>query len=286
MAIIRTDDKHYKAIADSLRNFYENDNTYTPGELPGAVAQGLDDAYTAGKLEGGDGAGYEQGVIQGEKNAYDAFWDDFQQNGQRTVYNSAFGGQWTANTFKPKYPLRPTNIYMMFFSNTADTIKIPDFVEFCRENNVVLDLSNAVGNGNYALAALHTNHFGVLDFSCSSDTSKTLSLPYLFYSHGNADGVKVIDEFICSERTVFNVNTLQHATQLEEVTFTGEIASDNFNVSTCTKLTHDSLMSIINTLKDYSSTTTTKTCTLGATNLAKLTDAEKAIATQKGWTLA
>jgi hypothetical protein len=32
--------------------------------------------------------------------------------------------------------------------------------------------------------------------------------------------------------------------------------------------------------------TTTKTLTLGATNLAKLTDEEKAIATNKGWTLA
>ena len=31
---------------------------------------------------------------------------------------------------------------------------------------------------------------------------------------------------------------------------------------------------------------TTKTCTLGAANLANLTDADKAIATQKGWTLA
>ena len=31
---------------------------------------------------------------------------------------------------------------------------------------------------------------------------------------------------------------------------------------------------------------TTKTITLGATNLAKLTEGEKAIATGKGWTLA
>jgi hypothetical protein len=32
--------------------------------------------------------------------------------------------------------------------------------------------------------------------------------------------------------------------------------------------------------------TTTKTLTIGSTNLAKLTDAEKKIATDKGWTLA
>ena len=50
-----------------------------------------------------------------------------------------------------------------------------------------------------------------------------------------------------------------------------------------TALTHDSLMSIINNL---ATVTTTQTLTLGSTNLAKLTDTEKAIATNKGWTLA
>jgi hypothetical protein len=47
-------------------------------------------------------------------------------------------------------------------------------------------------------------------------------------------------------------------------------------------LTHDSLMVVINGLQ----TVTGKTLTLGTTNLAKLTDAEKKVATDKGWTLA
>jgi surface protein len=65
------------------------------------------------------------------------------------------------------------------------------------------------------------------------------------------------------------------------------IAPKNISVavsfSSCTKLTHDSLMSIINNL---ATVTSTITLTLGSTNLAKLTSAEKAIATNKGWTLA
>ena len=46
-------------------------------------------------------------------------------------------------------------------------------------------------------------------------------------------------------------------------------------------------MSIINCLKDYSTDTsgTSHTVTLGTTNLAKLTDEQKAIATEKGWSL-
>ena len=53
-----------------------------------------------------------------------------------------------------------------------------------------------------------------------------------------------------------------------------------------TKLTHDSLMNIINNLYDIA----TKGCqpqqlVLGSTNLAKLTEEEIAIATNKGWTV-
>lgn len=48
-------------------------------------------------------------------------------------------------------------------------------------------------------------------------------------------------------------------------------------------LTHDSLMVVINGLQTVIST---QTLTLGSTNLAKLTDEEKQIATDKGWTLA
>lgn len=55
------------------------------------------------------------------------------------------------------------------------------------------------------------------------------------------------------------------------------------DLSPCTKLTHDSIMVVINSLQTV---TTTQKLTLGATNLAKLTDEEKKVATDKGWTLA
>ena len=61
----------------------------------------------------------------------------------------------------------------------------------------------------------------------------------------------------------------------------------NFNCSVSfsdsENLTHDSLMVVINGLQTV---TTTQTLTLGPANLAKLTDEEKKIATDKGWTLA
>ena len=61
----------------------------------------------------------------------------------------------------------------------------------------------------------------------------------------------------------------------------------NFNANiifkNCPVLSHDSLVRIINNLM---TTTSTKKLTLGATNKAKLTDEEIAIATNKGWTIA
>lgn len=57
----------------------------------------------------------------------------------------------------------------------------------------------------------------------------------------------------------------------------------SLNLSYSENLTHDSLMVVINGLQTV---TTTQTLTLGSTNLAKLTEADKKIATDKGWTLA
>ena len=58
----------------------------------------------------------------------------------------------------------------------------------------------------------------------------------------------------------------------------------DLDLSDCVNLTHDSLMNVINEAADV--TTSPKTLTLGTKNLNKLTDEEKAIATNKGWTLA
>ena len=62
---------------------------------------------------------------------------------------------------------------------------------------------------------------------------------------------------------------------------------ENFDLSSCPKLTVDSLMNVINQAADLNSLGITgKTMTLGSENLAKLTDAQKAVATSKGWSLA
>lgn len=82
-------------------------------------------------------------------------------------------------------------------------------------------------------------------------------------------------------------NAFIGATALQNITFEGTIPI-SVSFKDCTLLTHDSLMSIINALKDYSEdeSGTIYTLTLGTTNQEKLTDEEMAMVTQKGWSLA
>lgn len=57
----------------------------------------------------------------------------------------------------------------------------------------------------------------------------------------------------------------------------------NLDIHYSTKFEREDLLVILNNLETV---TSSKTLTMGATNLAKLTDEDKAIATNKGWTLA
>ena len=219
----------------------------------------------------------------GAKSEYDKFWDAIQQNGNRTNYQAAGFHYMTAETFRPKYDIRPTTMQYMFYNNGwQGTLIIPDFVEHCKDCGIVFDTSKCAGFLN-SLGMLKTRRLGVIDCSSMQNPAQQGNIWY-----GNNGYLQTIDELVSAETSAWNSNSFQHATGLINMTVTGVIGTNNFNVSYCTQLTKESLMSIINCLKDYSEDTsgTKWVCTLGTTNLAKLTDAEKAIATEKGWTLA
>ncbi len=71
---------------------------------------------------------------------------------------------------------------------------------------------------------------------------------------------------------------------LEEVQL-GQDWNMSLRLDVSTNLTVDSMVAMFNSLKDLTDDTA-KTLTLGSTNLAKLTDEQKAIAINKNWTLA
>ena len=81
---------------------------------------------------------------------------------------------------------------------------------------------------------------------------------------------------------VFNMNGMfYNCSNLKSILMTN--IGVNLDISASTKFERTDLLVILNNLKTVTSATT---LTMGATNLAKLTDEDKAIAINKGWTLA
>lgn len=83
------------------------------------------------------------------------------------------------------------------------------------------------------------------------------------------------------ERTTGLGTAFYECTNLKELKFYNIIS--DIDLHYCTKMTREALVEVLNNLARV---TAISTCTLGETNLAKLTDEDKAIATNKGWTLA
>ena len=197
----------------------------------------------------------EQKVFDaGKKAEYDRFWDAFQNNGNRLNYNYAFclgtawgQGGWDDTIYNPKYPITVTGQ-----NNLSNTFYYAEKISDTKVEVSVAKLGTAQ-NGNMV-----STFFG-------------------------AKGLVTIRKLTVDESVSFS-NTFGGCIALENLTMGGTIGQNGFNVSESTKLTHDSLMSILNALE--AKTEGTWTVTLGTENLAKLTDAEKAIATEKGWTLA
>ncbi len=109
------------------------------------------------------------------------------------------------------------------------------------------------------------------------DTSKVTNMSYMLYNCSNLTSIPQLDT-----SKVMDMNSMfYNCYNLEEIHMTG--MKVKFNISSSTKFTESALVEILNNL---ATVTSTQTLTMGSTNLAKLTDAEKAIATNKGWTLA
>ena len=215
----------------------------------------------------------------GKKAEYDRFWDAYQQNGNRVRYRMAFAGPaWAgAGLLPPKYPIAleagVTTQEGMFSSFNAWGKSRYDMAEVCKK----IDFSTVT----YATRIFHS----AMCENITCDFSSAVSLEQTF-SLGNGGNIDNVTLKVTDKVTSFG-QTFAYCSTICTLTFTEDsVIAANLSLSDCINLTHDSLMSVINALKNLSGTGTTKTLTLGTANLAKLTDAEKAIATQKGWTLA
>ena len=156
--------------------------------------------------------------------------------------------------------------------------------------------------------------FNYMFSSCSAlvdvpvyDTSSTESFYYMFgdctglkkapklnttgatefkYMFAYCESLETVEELDISGGTSFTY-LFRNCYALKNLTIKGSINA-SLELSQSTKLTHESLMSVINALTDTSELDANKTykLTIGSTNLGKLTTEEQAIITNKGWTIA
>lgn len=110
------------------------------------------------------------------------------------------------------------------------------------------------------------------------DTSNVLEMYNMF---GLCKKLTTVPPFDVSK--VYNLGIIfEKCSSLEEIHMININA--DLNIAASTRFTREALLEIIGNLK--AQTSGNKTLTMGSTNLDKLTDADKKIATDKGWTLA
>ena len=271
MAKVLTDSQHYTDIANAIREKNGETTQYKPSEMATAIqaieSGGADFSEVEYKLSNGY-TDYSY-MFYGLDQMTEVPDEILQNTGSGTNFRYMFYGCSSLTTI-PQLDTSSGTDHIYMFSGCSSLTAIPQ-----------LDTSNSTA-------------FSYMFTGCSSlttipqlDTSSGTTFVYMFSGCSKVVTIGGIDLTNAANGSAIN-SMFNKCTALENITINGTIKMTGLSFSPCTLLTHDSLMSIINAFYDYAAEGSTVTCklTLGSTNLAKLTDAEKAIATQKGWTLA
>ena len=218
----------------------------------------------------------EQRVFDaGKKAEYDAFWDSFQQNGNRTNYRYGFSGSgWVTETLKPKHVCTPTDAIGMFFlcgyqsgEGMVDFREIADKFDFSKVTDATQVFYSA--GIDYITA----------DFSSATSLSDTFNCGFI-------SRTTTITLKVTPVTTNFN-NTFHYAHALRNLTFTddSEIACGGLNLKDSPNLTKESIISVINALSD-NTTDLTVTFSQTAVNNAFTAEEWNALkATKQNWSI-
>lgn len=254
MANVLVNDASLQDIADAIREKNGTEETYKPAEMGAAVRA----------IESGD-------------NFYDAFWDAYQENGNRKDYINAFGTSstganiWNDSNFKPKYDIKPRDAASMFYNS-----KITDLVKILEEQGVVFDTSQVTGNTTYM--------FGQCSELTTVPPIDFTSAKYLTGCFMNCKKLKKITLLNFHSDIQIKNNPFGVCEALEELVITGEIGM-SVSLVQSPLLNNTSVQNIIDCLADMTGQTA-QTLTLHTDVKAKLTETQIAAITGKNWTLA
>lgn len=226
MGAIVTDDRHYKNIANNIREKTGSEETFTPEEM----SEGVSEVYEAGK-----------------KSQHDEFMDNYMKNmsdGGEAYYLFS-GSCWNGETFYPTRDIRPmNNCSGMFQYFSWQQTPIIDLAQRLDDCGVELDLSDC-GAPAQMFAYCFVTRLPKLDFSNVTNSFDR--------TWRNASTIVTIDEIVfpVNYNATFS-NAFQGCSKLKNLKASGEIRR-TIDFSAC-PLTVESMKTIISSLIDYSGT--------------------------------
>ena len=186
----------------------------------------------------------------GKKAEHDAFWDVYQDHGNRTLYRHAFSDKsFNFYNFYPKYDIAPTaSAENMFYNwpNDDDNVRF-SLAERLEECGVTLDISKVTSGNNIFAWTRSIDDFPTLDFTGMTSGS-TLTNTF------NSAAATTIRKIIVKEDLSYN-GFFNTCTNLTNVTFEGVIGGSGLSFNSSKSLSIASMKSVISCLKDLRGTT-------------------------------
>lgn len=200
-----------------------------------------------------------------------------------------------------------------YFNETSNKNGNPNFINHFIKKIPMIDASNYTSmykgfQNCYALETiplLDTSNVTNMNYafdSCSSlmeipqlDTSKVTNVNNMFSNCGklstvpflNFEKVTNVGYIFSGCKEILNLGGFKDLGKAYSTTQGANYNNYKLDLTPCTKLTHDSLMNVINNLYDIKTKgCNTQKLVLGADNLSKLTAEEINIAVEKGWSVA
>ncbi len=224
-----------KAIGDAIRSKLGKTDLIPLSSMPDSI----EDVYN-----------------KGVQDQYDLFWDAYQLKGTRKRYRAAFGNDevnggahpfWTDETLRPKYSFgNVTNANRMFYQLNLKPDEFGEvnfmkyFSRYCPNFN--FSLVNSTDN-TYAFCLSNFTHLPSIDLRGGGLDNNEMCL-------GKMPCLIKVDEVVVDEYTdVYGI--LRECPELVDVVITGTIGQGNMALHKSTKLSKNSIISVVKALSAY-----------------------------------
>ena len=242
-------------IANSIRNLYPETSTGRTAKIKA----------TQFPLE------IESAKTAISERALNDMWASITQNNKREVYDRGFS-QWSIReeTFRPPHTLRVGGVSSQMFYNAVLHESLPEYESRPIDAQKYEDeTGRPMFDTSLATRLDYFNNPGVFSTLGVIDVTRcttSVSLTQFCSTNTFVDYLRSIKKLLVSADTYFDTTMFRYCSGLTHCVFEGTIGKGGLNLSFCTSLDYESIMSIFRSL---SSTTSGLTVTLSRTAVNK-----------------